>query len=30
MKRKVGDVVVVERPAGAIELEIVAITYEEP
>jgi transcription elongation factor GreB len=30
MKRKVGDIVVVERPAGAIELEIVAITYEEP
>ena len=28
MKRKVGDSVVVERPAGAIELEIVAITYE--
>jgi transcription elongation factor GreB len=28
MKRKVGEVVVVERPAGAIELEIVAITYE--
>jgi transcription elongation factor GreB len=28
MKRKVGDVVVVERPAGAIELEIVAIAYE--
>ena len=28
MKRKVGDVVVVERPAGPIELEVVAITYE--
>ena len=28
MKRRAGDVVVVERPAGAIELEIIAITYE--
>jgi transcription elongation factor GreB len=28
MKRKVGDIVVVERPAGAIEIEIVAIAYE--
>ena len=28
MKRKVGDAVVVERPAGALELEIVAIAYE--
>jgi transcription elongation factor GreB len=28
MKRKVGDVVSVQRPAGEIELEIVAIRYE--
>lgn len=28
MKRKVGDVVTVQRPAGEIELEIVAIRYE--
>jgi transcription elongation factor GreB len=28
MKRKVGDVVTVLRPAGEIELEIVAIVYE--
>src|SRR5262245_40653634 len=28
MKRKVGASVVVERPAGALELEIVAITYD--
>jgi transcription elongation factor GreB len=27
MKRKVGDVVVVKRPAGEIELEIVALRY---
>ncbi len=28
MKRRVGDVVTVQRPAGEIELEIVAIRYE--
>jgi transcription elongation factor GreB len=28
MKRKVGDVVSVKRPAGEIELEIVALRYE--
>jgi transcription elongation factor GreB len=28
MKRKVGDVVTVQRPAGEIELEILAIRYE--
>ena len=28
MKRKVGDVVTVHRPAGEIELEILAIRYE--
>lgn len=28
MKRKVGDVVTVHRPAGEIELEIIAIRYE--
>jgi transcription elongation factor GreB len=28
MKRKVGDVVTVQRPAGEIELEIKAISYE--
>ena len=28
MKRRVGDVVVVKRPAGEIELEIVALRYE--
>ncbi len=28
MKRKVGDYVTVQRPAGEIELEIVAIRYE--
>ena len=28
MKRKVGDVVVVRRPAGEIELEIVSLSYE--
>ena len=28
MKRKVGDVVVVKRPAGEIELEIVSLSYE--
>ncbi len=28
MRRKVGEFVVVERPAGTIELEIVAISYE--
>jgi transcription elongation factor GreB len=28
MKRKVGDVVVVRRPAGEIELEIVRLSYE--
>lgn len=28
MKRKVGDVVTVHRPAGELELEIVAIRYE--
>lgn len=28
MKRKVGDIVTVQRPAGDIELEIVAIHYE--
>jgi transcription elongation factor GreB len=27
MKRKVGDVVVVKRPAGEIELEIVSLSY---
>jgi transcription elongation GreA/GreB family factor len=27
MKRKVGDVVLVKRPAGEIELEIVALRY---
>jgi transcription elongation GreA/GreB family factor len=27
MKRKVGDVVIVKRPAGEIELEIVALRY---
>lgn len=27
MKRKVGDVVTVQRPAGEVELEIVAIAY---
>ena len=29
LKRKVGDVVVVHRPAGEIEIEIVAISYGE-
>jgi len=28
LKRKVGDVVVVQRPAGEIELEIVSVHYE--
>jgi transcription elongation factor GreB len=28
MKRKVGDVVVVKRPAGEIEMEIVSLSYE--
>jgi len=28
MKRKVGDVVVVKRPAGEIEIEIVSLSYE--
>jgi transcription elongation factor GreB len=28
MKRRVGDVVVVKRPAGEIEVEILAISYE--
>jgi transcription elongation factor GreB len=28
MKRKVGELVVVERPAGAIEVEITAIRYD--
>jgi len=28
MKRRVGDVVVVKRPAGEIEIEIVALRYE--
>src|SRR5262245_3535025 len=28
MKRKVGDVVVVKRPAGEIELEITSLSYE--
>jgi transcription elongation factor GreB len=28
MKRKVGDVVVVKRPAGELELEIVSLYYE--
>jgi transcription elongation factor GreB len=28
MKRKVGDVVTVKRPAGEIELEIMALSYE--
>ena len=28
MKKKVGDVVVVRRPAGEIELEILAVEYE--
>ena len=28
MKRKVGDVVTVQRPAGEIEIEIKAISYE--
>ncbi|HWO09061.1 MAG TPA: transcription elongation factor GreB [Polyangiaceae bacterium] len=28
MKRKVGDVVVVKRPAGELELEIVSLHYE--
>ena len=28
MKRRVGDVVVVRRPAGEIELEIVSLSYE--
>jgi transcription elongation factor GreB len=28
MKRKVGDVVVVRRPAGELELEIVSLSYE--
>jgi transcription elongation GreA/GreB family factor len=27
MKRKVGDVVTVQRPAGEIDLEVVAIEY---
>jgi transcription elongation factor GreB len=28
LKRKVGDVVVVQRPAGEIEIEILSITYD--
>jgi len=28
MKRRVGDVVLVRRPAGEIELEIVSLSYE--
>jgi len=28
MKRRVGDVVVVRRPAGEIELEIISLSYE--
>jgi len=28
MKRKVGDVVTVKRPAGEIELEIIALSYD--
>jgi transcription elongation factor GreB len=28
MKRRVGDVVIVRRPAGEIELEIVSLSYE--
>jgi len=28
MKRKIGDVVLVRRPAGEIELEITSISYE--
>jgi transcription elongation factor GreB len=28
MKRKVGDVIIVRRPAGEIEVEIRSITYE--
>ena len=27
LKRKVGDIVVVKRPAGEIEVEVVAIDY---
>ncbi len=29
MKRRVGDVVTVQRPAGEVELEVVTIDYEE-
>jgi transcription elongation GreA/GreB family factor len=28
MKRRVGDVVVVRRPAGELELEIISLSYE--
>jgi len=28
LNREVGDVVVVERPAGELELEVVALRYE--
>lgn len=30
MKKRVGDVVSVKRPAGEIELEILSISYDEP